>query len=78
MHWVAVFGGCGGDEGAFRGFSAFFALLRVVPELSASFSEPLDDEEFCVVEGSPCQLAQDFVDIDIASLQSFQKQQQHP
>ena len=30
----------GGDEGFFRGFSAFFALLRVVPELSASFRSP--------------------------------------
>ena len=30
---------------------AFFALLRVVPELSASFRS-LDDEEFFVVEGS--------------------------
>ena len=30
---------------------AFFALLRVVPELSASF-RALDDEEFFVVEGS--------------------------
>ena len=29
--------GYGGDECFFRGCSAFFALLRVVPELSASF-----------------------------------------
>ena len=32
-------------------FSAFFALLRVVPELSACWGA-LDDEEFFVVEGS--------------------------
>ena len=32
-------GGFGGGDGFF-GFSAFFALFRVVPELSASFSEP--------------------------------------
>ena len=32
--------GCGGGEGCFRGFSAFFALLRVVLELSASFRSP--------------------------------------
>ena len=29
-----------GDEGDFRGFSTFFALLRVVPELSSSFASP--------------------------------------
>ena len=40
-------------EGLFRGFSAFFALLRVVPELSASRSwGALDDEEFFAIEGS--------------------------
>ena len=32
--------GYGGGEGFFHGFSAFFALLRVVPELSASFRSP--------------------------------------
>ena len=32
-------------------FSAFSVLLRVVPELSASFGA-LDDEEFFVIEGS--------------------------
>ena len=35
-----VYGGWGGDEGFFGGRSAFFALLRVVPELSASFRSP--------------------------------------
>ena len=46
--------GCGGGEGGFSGFSAFFALLRVVPECSASFRSwgALDDEEFFVIEGS--------------------------
>ena len=40
--------------GFFSAFCAFFALLRVVPELSASFSSgrALDDEEFFVIEGS--------------------------
>ena len=39
-------------KGFFCGFSAFFALLRVVPELSASRSRgALDDEEFFVIEG---------------------------
>ena len=44
----------GGGEGFFSGVSAFFALLRVVPELSASFRSwgALDDEEFFVIEGS--------------------------
>ena len=37
---ASSFFGYGGDEGVFRGFSAFFALLRVVPELSASFRSP--------------------------------------
>ena len=32
--------GDGAVVGFFRGFSAFFALLRVVPELSASFRSP--------------------------------------
>ena len=36
----------------------------------------LDGEEFFAIEGSPCQLPQDFVDIDISSLQPSQKQQQ--
>ena len=40
--------------GVVGGFSAFFALLPVVPELSAGF-RALDDEEFFVIEGS-CQL----------------------
>ena len=53
----------------FSGFSAFFELLRVVPELSASFSEPSLDEKFFVVKGSPANLAQDFVDVHISSLQ---------
>ena len=38
-----AYGGVYGDgavDGFFRGFSAFFALLRVVPELSASFRSP--------------------------------------
>ena len=41
-------------KGFFDGFSAFFALLRVVPELSASFRSwgALDDEEFFVTEDS--------------------------
>ena len=41
-------------KGFFSGlFGAFFALLRVVPELSASCSwGALDDEEFFVIEGS--------------------------
>ena len=40
-------------KGFFSGFSAFFALVRVVPELSASCSlGALDDEEFFVIEGS--------------------------
>ena len=37
---LGVSAGYGGDEGFFGGFSAFFALLRVVPELSASFRSP--------------------------------------
>ena len=42
-----------GSEGVFRPFWSFFALLRVVPELSASRSwGALDDEEFFVIEGS--------------------------
>ena len=37
--------------GVFGSFCAFFALLRVVPELSASRSwGALDDEEFFVME----------------------------
>ena len=38
-----AYGGVYGDgavDGFFRGFSAVFALLRVVPELSASFWSP--------------------------------------
>ena len=38
-----VYGGLYGDlavDGFFRGFSAVFALLRVIPELSASFRSP--------------------------------------
>ena len=39
-------------KGGFSAFCAFFALLRVVPELSASRSlGALDDEEFFVIEG---------------------------
>ena len=42
--------GYDGSEGFFRPFWPFFALLRVVPELSASRSwEALDDEEFFVI-----------------------------
>ena len=37
--------------------------------MSASFGA-LDGEEFFAIEGSPCQLTQDFVDIDIASVVS--------
>ena len=59
----------GGDEGFFGLFLPFFALLRVVPELSASFFGAFDGEEFFAIEGSPCQLAQDFVDFHFASLQ---------
>ena len=45
--------GFDGSEGVFRPFWPFFALLRVVPELSASRSwGALDDEEFFVIEGS--------------------------
>ena len=29
-----------GDEGDFLGFSSFFVLLQIVPELSARFSKP--------------------------------------
>ena len=40
-------------KGFFSAFCAFFALLRVVPELSASRRwGALDDEEFFVIEGS--------------------------
>ena len=40
-------------KGFFRPFWPFFALLRVVPELSASRSwRALDDEESFVIEGS--------------------------
>ena len=40
-------------KGFFLPFWPFFALLRVVPELSASRSwGALDDEEFFVIEGS--------------------------
>ena len=38
-------------NGIFWPFWSFFALLRVVPELSASF-RALDDEEFFVIDGS--------------------------
>ena len=39
-------------KGFFRPFWPFFALLRVVPELSASRSwGALDDEEFFFIEG---------------------------
>ena len=38
-------------NGVFWPFCPFFALLRVVPEVSASF-RVLDDEEFFAVEGS--------------------------
>ena len=34
------YGGCGGGDGFFGGFSAFFALFRIVLELSASFLSP--------------------------------------
>ena len=46
--------GYDGSEGVFRPFWPFFALLRVVPELSASFWSwgALDEEEFFVMEGS--------------------------
>ena len=45
--------GYDGSEGVFRPFWPFFALLRVVPELSASRCwGALDDEEFFVIEGS--------------------------
>ena len=40
MHWVAVYAAMAPMKGVFGGFDAFFALLRVVPELSASFLEP--------------------------------------
>ena len=46
-----AYGGVYGDgavDGFFHGFSAVFALLQVVPELSAIFWS-LDDEEFFVV-----------------------------
>ena len=61
---------------AVGGFSAvltpFFALRPVgrrLPDLGA-----LDGEEFFAIEAFPCQLAQDFVDIDASSLQPSQKQ----
>ena len=41
------------SKGFLPHFAHFFALLRVVPELSASRSwGALDDEEFFVIEGS--------------------------
>ena len=51
----------------FSGFTAFFALLRVIPELSASFR---------VLEGSCTISCSEFVDIHIRSVGSRQKQQQ--
>ena len=39
MHWVAVYGGMAAMKGFLAFFCVFFALLQVVPELGASFSE---------------------------------------
>ena len=38
---------CGGGTGVFGGFDAFFALLRVIPELSASFWSPRRRRVLC-------------------------------
>ena len=50
------YGGYGVGDGVFGGFSAFFALLRIVPELSASFWSPRWRRVLCH-RGLPSQLA---------------------
>ena len=56
-------------------FSAFFALLRVVPELSASFRSPRREEFFVVMAPAPISRSE-FVDINTLSEGSRQQQQQ--
>ena len=56
------YGGYGGGDGFFGGFSAFFALLRVIPELSASFRSPRWRRVLCH-RGLPCTISQDSDDI---------------
>ena len=63
---MPVFCGYGVDG---WGFSVFFRIFRAppgCPGVERQFFGALDDEEF---SGSPCQLAQNFVDIHIASHQ---------
>ena len=55
------YGGYGGGDGVFGGFSAFFALLRIVPELSAIFRSPRWRRVLCH-RGLPCTISQDSVD----------------
>ena len=49
---MAVFMAARRFDGFFSLIGHFFALLRVVPELSASFFGALDGEEFFAIEGS--------------------------
>ena len=61
------------SRAAMKGFSAFFlAIFRAPPRcpgVERQFFGAFDGEEFFAIEGSPCQLAQDFVDFHFASLQ---------
>ena len=63
-------------EGILGVFSAFFALLLVVPELSASF-RALDDEEFFLIEGllsiSLCTFSRYLARVDRHMCQCFSK-----
>ena len=62
-------------DGVFGGFDAFFALLRVVPELSAIFRSPRWRRVLC--HRRPLHnLSSAFVDIDIQPERSRRKQQQ--
>ena len=61
--------GYGGGEGIFGAFCAIFRAPPGCPGVERQFFGALDGEEFFAIEGSPCQLAQDFVDMRIASLQ---------
>ena len=61
--------GYGGGEGFFLGFFRIFRAPLGCAGVERQFFGALDGEEFSVVEGSPCQLAQGFVDTHISSLQ---------
>ena len=58
-------------KGFFGGFSTFFALLRIVPELSASFWSPRWRNR-----GLPCTIIQDSVDMNTVPQWPRLKQQQ--